>query len=186
MALRLAAVEPRVKRLVLVSSPGQALLDFQAVALGSRFGPESGEALRAAVSQLLATKTVPPLASLRTELRPLLPADRVQFLSELYTFDPVAEAAGVRAQAMIVSPSTAEAVEAMAPQRLAQAIAGSELLLVDGVSWTLQVTGPGPTEDPGDPAGAAHIHGAAPAHANVERDGESVGRITNWLAGPRS
>lgn len=182
VALRLAASDPRIKRVVLVSTPGRPLMDFQAVTLGAEFGPESVAALRAAVDQLLATRTVPPAAELRTELRPLLPAGEIPFLAELYSVDPLAEAAKVAVPALIVSPSAPEAVEAMAPDRLAAALARSELVLVDAVNRTLQTTGPPPAVDPSDPGSAAHDHGAAPAQAKVERDMASVGRISSWLA----
>jgi pimeloyl-ACP methyl ester carboxylesterase len=183
VALRLAAVDPRVKRVVLISSPGRPLVEFQAARLSAVFGPDSGEALRAEVAQMLATGALPPLGQLRTELRPLLPQDQIPFLTELYRIDPRAEAARVRAQALVVAPSAPQAVEAMAPERLAQAMAGSELVLVDRVSPTLEVTGPPLSEDPSDPNSPAHIHGAAPGQGKTERDRATVGRVATWLGG---
>ena len=185
VALRLAAVDPRVKRVVLISSPGRPLVEYQAAVLGNQFGPESGDALRAAVGQLKATRTLPPLSELRTELRPLLPAEEVPFLAELYAFDPAAEAARVKVPVLVVAPSAPVMVEALAPERLVQAVQGSELALVDRINPTLLLTGPPPADDPADPNNASHIHGAAPAQAQVERDPGAVGRIGTWLAAAR-
>ena len=185
VALRLAAIEPRVKRVVLISVPGRPLVESQAAHFSAQFGPESGEALRAAVAQMLATKALPPLGQLPTELRSLLPSDEIPFLTEVYTLDPAAEAAKVKAQALVVAPSAPQAREVIAPERLTQAIPGAELVLADRAGPTLVITGPAPSEDPGDPASAAHIHGAGPAQAKTERDTATIGRIASWLSGKR-
>jgi pimeloyl-ACP methyl ester carboxylesterase len=182
VALRLAAADPRVKRIVLISTPGQPLVDVQAGLLTNQFGPESGAAFRATVTQLLSSRTLPPASELRTELRPLLPADKVPFLAELYAIDPIADAVRVRAKALVIAPMDPALHEALAPGRLSQALSGSELVTVERVSLTLEVTGPAPVEDPSDPNSPVHDHSASPAQAEVERDSSTVGRIAAWLA----
>ena len=47
VALRLAATDPRLKRVVLISTPGRSLLDVRAAQLQSRYGPEAAERMRA-------------------------------------------------------------------------------------------------------------------------------------------
>ena len=178
VALRLAAVDDRVKRVVLVSTPGRSLLDVRAAQLQSRYGPEAAEALRSEVANLLTTRTVPPLDALRTEVRPLLPAQEAGFLAQLYGFDPAAEAARVKAQTMIVVPADPAPYD---PQRLAAAIPGAQVVNSVGTGSTLVVSGPTP-EDLSDPTSANHEHGAGPPVAATKRDTDALDRMARFVA----
>jgi len=180
VALRLAATDPRVKRLVLISTPGRSLVDVRAAQLQARYGPESAAALRSEVANLLATRTVPPLDALRTEVRPLLPAQEAGFLHDLYSFDPAAEAAKVKVPTMIVVPSDPAPYD---PQRLAAAIPGSEVVRSVGSGSTLVVSGPTP-EDLSDPTSANHEHGAGPPQAVTTRDTAVLERVARFVATP--
>lgn len=183
VALRLAAVDDRVKRLVLISTPGRSLADVRATQLQARNGPESAEALRSVVAGLLSTGTVPPLDELRTELRPLFPAEEAAFLAELYGMDPAAEAARVEASTMIVVPADPAPYD---PQRLAAAIPGAEVVNSVGRGVGLVIEGETPA-DLSDPASASHIHGAGPPVAITERDAAALERMSRFLAaGPGS
>jgi len=117
----LAATDPRVKRVVLISTPGRSLLDVRTSQLLTRSGPEAAEALRSEVAKLLATRTIPPLDTLRTEVRPLLPGQEARLLAELYEFDPAAVATKVKVPTMIVVPADPAPYDS---QRLAAAIPG--------------------------------------------------------------
>jgi pimeloyl-ACP methyl ester carboxylesterase len=177
VALRLAAVDPRVKRLVLVSTPGRSLVDVRAAQLQARYGGEAAQALRTEVAGLLATRTVPPLEALRTELRPLLPSQEAGFLADLYGFDPAAEAAKVRVPTMIVVPNDAAPYD---PQRLAAAIPGAEIVTSVGSGSTLVVSGPTP-EDRSDPSAANHEMGAGAAVAPTTRDTAALDRVSRFV-----
>lgn len=179
VALRLAATDDRVKRLVLISTPGRSLVDVRAAQLQARYGPEAAEALRAEVAKLLTTGTVPPFDALRTELRPLFPAQEAAFLTELYRFDPAAAAAEVEAATMIVVPADPGPYD---PQRLAAAIPGAQVVTSAGSGSTLVVSGPAP-EDKSDPASANHEHGSGPAVAPTTRDTAALERIARFVAG---
>ena len=178
VALRLAAADERVKRLVLVSTPGRSLVDVRAAQLQARYGPESAEALRAVVAGLLSTGTVPPLEELRTELRPLFPAQEASFLAELYGLDPATAAAEVRVPTMIVVPSDPSPYD---PQRLAAAIPGAEVVTSVGSGSTLLISGETP-EDRSDPLAANHEHGAGPPVGRTERDSAALDRMTRFLS----
>jgi len=178
VALRLAATDPRVKRVVLIATPGRSLLDVRASQLQTRSGPEAAEALRSEVAKLLATRTIPPLDTLRTEVRPLLPAQEAGFLAELYGFDPAAEAAKVRVPTMIVVPADPAPYD---PQRLAVAIPGAQVVTSTGSGSTLVVSGPTP-EDLSDPTAANHEHGAGPPLAPTARDTAALDRVARFLA----
>ena len=176
VALRLAAVDDRVKRIVLISTPGRSLADLRAAQLADRYGPESADALRALVADLLATRTLPPIDAMRTELRPLFPPEEAAFLAELYGLDPAAEAAKVKAPAMIVVPADAAPYD---PQRLAAAMPGAQVVTSAGGA-TLAISGQTP-EDLSDPTNPRHDHGAAPPIAATKRDTGALDRITRFL-----
>ncbi len=178
IALRRAAADDRVKRLVLVSTPGRSLADVRAAQLQARYGPESAEALRSVVAGLLATRTVPALDELRTELRPLFPAEEAGFLADLYGMDPAAEAARVRAQTMIVAPADPAPYD---PQRLAAAIPGAQVVNSVGNGATLLISGEAP-EDRSDPSSANHEHGAGPPVAVTQRDTAAIEQMTRFVA----
>ena len=177
VAMRLAAADDRVKRVVLISTPGQSLTETRAAQLEARHGPESGPALRAVVSGLLQTRTVPPLESMRTELRALFPSQHAAFLAELYGIDPAADAAKVKVPTLIVVPANAEPYN---PQRLATAIRGAQIVTSSGTSPTLVISGEtGP--DLSDPTSPIHDHGAGPPVAKTTRDNAALDRMSQFL-----
>jgi pimeloyl-ACP methyl ester carboxylesterase len=179
VALRLAATDPRVKRVVLVSTPGSSLVDVRAAQLQARYGAPAGDALRSEVAKLLATRSVPPLGQLRTELRPLLPAQEAGFLADLYGIDPAAEIARVKVPVMIVVPADPAPY---APQRLAgAATAGAQVVTSAGTGSTLVISGPTP-EDLSDPTSANHDHGAAPPVAPTQRDAPTLERVARFVS----
>ena len=178
VALRLAATDPRVKRLVLISTPGRSLVDVRASQLQPRHGPEAASALRAEVTNLVATRSVPPLDQLRTELRPLLPAQEAGFLADLYALDPATDAAKVKVPTMIVVPSDPAPYD---PQRLAAAIPGAQVVTSTGTGSTLVISGPTP-EDLSDPTSANHEHGAGPPVAPTTRDTATLERVARFVA----
>lgn len=181
VATRLAATDPRVKKLVLISSPGGPPVELQAAQLRAVGGPPLADALRSTVANLLATKTVPSIDALPAELRPLLPPTEAPFLAELYGLDGAAEAAKVRVPTLVVSGRDPAGYE---PARLAAAIPGAQTVSSPG-GPTLVLTGALPTEDASDPASAAHIHGAGPPVAATKRDAGALDRITGFVnAGP--
>lgn len=183
VALRLAASDSRVTRLVLISPPGRSLVDAQAAQLGGTYGPESAAALRATVAALLATRTLPPLDAMRAELRPLLPPQEASFLAQLYAIDPAAEAAQVKARSLIVVGGDAGPYD---PDRLRAVLSASDVVVAATAGPTLVNVGPPPTEDPGNPSSPVHDHGAAPAVAPEARDADATNRITAFLTAARA
>lgn len=178
VALRLAATDPRVKRVVLISTPGRSLVDVRASQLEARYGPDSAEALRSEVAKLIATRTVPPLEALRTELRSLLPAQEAGFLADLYALDPAADGAKVMVPTIIVVPADSAPYD---PQRLAAVIPGAQVVTSAGGGSTLVISGPTP-EDRSDPNNANHDHGAGPPVAPTTRDTATLERVARFVA----
>lgn len=178
VAMRLAATDARVKRVVLISTPGRSLTDTRAAQLERRHGPESPPALRELVAGLLQTRSVPPLDTIRTELRALFPSQHADFLATIYGMDPAAEAAGVEVPALIVVPADPSPYD---PERLAAAMPGSQIVTSSGTSPTLVISGEtGP--DLSDPLNPMHDHGAGPPVAKTTRDAAAVGRMAQFLS----
>lgn len=182
VALRLAATDSRVKRLVLISTPGRSVVDVQAAELAAQYGPESAAALRATVTELLSTGRLPALEAMRAELRPLLPPPEATFLTQLYALDPAAEAAKVEARALIVVGQDAGPYDAI---RLKAALRRAELVAATGASPNLLISGPAPADDPANPLNSTH--GAGPAGVPPTRDAATIDHIAVFLAGrPRN
>ena len=178
VAMRLAATDDRVKRVVLISTPGRSLTETRAAQLDARHGPESGPALRELVAGLLQTRGLPPLDSMRTELRALFPSQHAAFMADLYGIDPAADAARVRVPALIVVPADPAPYD---PQRLAAAMRGAQVLTSTGTSPTLVISGEtGP--DLSDPTSPLHDHGSGPPVAKTTRDTAALERMAQFLA----
>jgi len=172
-----------VKRVVLISPPGHGLLDATAGELNARFGPASADALRATVSDLIATRSLPPLADVRSELRPLLPQQEASFLADLYGIDPALDAAKLKVPTLIVVPTDSAAY---APDRLAAAIPnGAAQVATTKGGPTLDVPGTFVPLSPNDPA--LHNNGMNSPFPPSSRDPDAMGRITGFVtsAAPR-
>lgn len=179
VALRLAASDDRVKRLVLISTPGQSLVEAQAATFGKQYGPESADALRATVAGLMQTRTLPPLNDLRSEFRPMLQPREAPFLADLYGLDPTTDAGRIKAQTLVVVPNDAGPY---APGRLATALPGSAILVAAGTGPTLAMPSAPPPANDADPNNMSHLHEGS-GGAQVPRDAEAIGRIVAFAAG---
>jgi pimeloyl-ACP methyl ester carboxylesterase len=182
VALRLAATDPRVTRVVLVSSVGRPVVDVQASRLSATYGQESGDALHATVASMLATGQLPPLEQMRSEIRPLLPAAEIPFLSQVYSLDPAAEAAKVQVPVLVAIGSASNGAGPADADRLAQALGGRAQVVVganDDESLE-QVKAP-PAQDPSDPTSPNHEHGMGPASTTGDRDATLLGQMSSWL-----
>ena len=185
-AIRLAATDSRVSKLVLVSPPGRPLVDLQASQLTAAYGAPSGDALRATVAQMLATGSLPPLESMRSELRPLLPASEIPYLASQYSFDPAAEVAKVKVPILVATgskstgsgPADAAALAAAGPAGKVQAV------VAEGADQALNAVLPPPLFDPSDPNSPNHEHGGAAPNTTGARDAATVGKITTFLVTP--
>lgn len=183
VALRLAASDDRIKRVVLISPPGNGLLDATAGELNARFGPDSADALRATVSNLIGTRMLPPLSDIRSELRPLLPPPEASFLADLYGIDPTVDAAKLKVPTLIVVPTDSTPY---APDRLAAAVPnGAAQVATTKGGPTLDVPGTFVPLSPNDPA--LHNNGMNSPFPPSTRDADAMGRITGFItsAAPR-
>lgn len=106
IALRIAAADPRVSAVVLISTPGRPLVDVIAgemVATSSdpARGEELAATLREAVATLLERGHPPDTSTLPPEVEAAFNGDAA-FLRAVYALDPVAEARGVEVPVLII------------------------------------------------------------------------------------
>lgn len=178
IALRLAASDDRIKRVVLIASPGRTLADVHAAQLAAKNGAASGDALRDTVTAVIATRTLPAPASLRTELRPMFPREEAAFLADLYAIDPTLDAAKLTTPVLIVVPTDSAPY---APERLVAAVPNGAAQVVTTTGGpTLSIEAPPVSISPNDPA--LHNNGMAGPVAAATRDAAAMGKITGFLS----
>jgi pimeloyl-ACP methyl ester carboxylesterase len=186
VALRLAADEPRVQRVALISVPGRPVPEVLADQVRAEFGPESAAAVLDIASGLVATGSLPPVDAIPAEHRQFLLAADPAFLAQVYAADPAADAARVRVPVLVVVGSASRGVAAADAERLRAALPSDRVVVGEGLGPTLQEV-VAPVLDASDPAaGSGHEHDASvlpPAQGT--RDEAAVSAIVDWLAADR-
>ena len=178
LALRLAALDNRVTRVVLIASPGGTLADVHAAQVAAVAGAEAGVALQTTVAGLLATRSLPPLASLRSELRSMFPAEEAAFLADLYGIDPTVDAAKLKVPVLILVPADRAPY---APERLvAAAPNGAAAVATTAGGPTLSIEGTAVLLNPNDPA--LHANGMSGPVPGATRDAAALDRITGFVS----
>jgi uncharacterized protein len=176
VAMSLAAADPRVKSLVLISTPGRPVVDVMAddfikdVPDPGR-GQDLASALRAAAAEVVSTGQVPRPETLPPELRPLFAPDDAAFLRGLFTFEPTAEAARIAAATLVVRGGNDTSITDLEVTALRQSLRRSESLVSPLGGNTLAL--------PPGQEGVFHN----PARHGTTRDGDALTGITNWLKG---
>ncbi|MDP9389433.1 MAG: lysophospholipase, partial [Actinomycetota bacterium] len=122
LAMRLAASDPRVRTLVLISAPGRPLVDVIADDFRATHGEASAGTLREIVAGLMATGGLPRPDSLPPEHRDFFPADQAPYLREIFSVDPAADAGAVRVPALVVHGGRATFSTAVDAARLVEAL----------------------------------------------------------------
>ncbi|MDP9389434.1 MAG: alpha/beta fold hydrolase, partial [Actinomycetota bacterium] len=183
IALRLAADDPRVRAVVLISTPGRRLAEVLADELRVTVPPPEGDRLaervQAVAATLVAAGSLPPPQELPSPLQAVFPPGQEQYLRELFSFDPVAEARGVHAPVLLVRGGKDNGVSAADEEALLGALAGvAEAVVGEEAGHTLLV----PTDLPS--SGDDHdetFHAGAAAVATA-RDEQLLNRVGDWLA----
>lgn len=172
IAMRLAA-DPRVKGVVLISTPGRPVQDV----LASDFlrgipDPAKAQAvseeMKAAAAQLVSTGTPPNVAAMSEELRLVFTADAA-YLRGLFTFDPIAEAAKVTVPALVVRGGNDGSILQSDVDRLTAAFPRAEALSSPLGSNTLALP----------PGQEGRFHN--PSRHGTTRDGDALFAIDEWV-----
>lgn len=189
IGLRLAASDERVRRLVLVATPGRPLVDVLSDDLvnssaDAEMGEEVAAELQGVVDEMLASGHPPEPDELSPALRPVFPVGEGEYLEAIFTFDPVAEAREVDVPVLVVVGGRDTGVSEVDAELLVDALAGpAEVVVGPDASHTLML----PAEDrgAGEVASSDRDHDAA-FHSGGQptglRDRETLDRITAWLA----
>lgn len=173
VAMQLAEQEPRVRGLGLISVPGRPFVDVLADDFaGSAHRGEEVAGLRAVVASLLADGRLP--ADIPASLAGFFPAGRQEYLTDIFSLDPVALAREVDVPVLVVRGGAATFVTAADEAALRGALSSDEVFVAGDAGPTLLVQG-APLPD------TEHAHdniGVAPTR---ERSAEAVTRITQFL-----
>ena len=179
IAMRVAAMDSRVKSVVLLSTPGRPLVDIMADSFQATSGPDSADAFRATIGTLLSTGALPDRMSIRPEHQTVLPSGEDDLLKALYSLDPVAEAAKVKVPTLIMTGTRSTTVTSVDAARLAAALPSAQVATAD-TNATLQNVIPAVPQafDPND----HRAHGAGSPSDTATRSQPALDQITSFLS----
>lgn len=195
VALEMAAQDPAVRAVVLVSTPGRpvpaSLSDELTAQAGTpEFGQQLVSQLQAVVTSLSAGAAEPAPAQLPGPLQPLLGPGEGPYLRSIFALSPPAVAQMVHVPMLITQGGSDPALSPADAQALAQG-AGPEaqVMLVPADGATLNGSaGPAvpPSPTASTPTTAAGIQGMAPSHSpnqtvTTVRDDQTLTSMGMWL-----
>lgn len=184
VALRLAAAEERIDRLVLLSVPGRPLVEVAASELPPAERATLEPQLRGIVSSLIGSRTLPDLNSIPSQVRSLFATDPAAFLAEVFSVDPAADASGVDVPTLVVVSTAEPGVSKVDADRLAAAMGPSAQVIVNtSASSTLQ---PARRALAADPALLAtddvHEHDIIEVPSSLSgRQGPALEAVLTWM-----
>lgn len=173
VALQLAGTDPRVKGVVLISTPGRPLAEV----IASDFergipDPEKAQAvagqMRAAAAEVVSTGVVPKGDTLPGELKPIFSADP-KYLQGLLSFDPVVAAARVKQPTLVFRGGNDGSILPGDQDKLKASLANATVLTSPLGSNTLSLP----------PGQEGRFHN--PARHGTTRDGDATAAISDWL-----
>ena len=178
-AMRVAATDDKVKRVVLLSTPGRPLVDVMSDHFQATFGKESADAFRGAISTLLSTGSLPERSTIRPEHQTVLPTGNDTLLMEQFSLDPVAEAAKVKVSTLVMTGRQSTLVKPVDGDRLQAAIPSSQAFTADSTATFQKITAALPQSfDPND----HRAHGGGRPPDTADRDQPAVNQVTSFLA----
>lgn len=145
VALQLAAQDPAVKEVILVSTPGRPLAASLADEVrGAAPTPADGAALAAqeesVAAAVAAGEPVPNAASLPSALRSIFPSGEDALLQPLFSFDPLAVARTLHVPALVVYGGADQATTAADQQALGAALgARAQVMAAPNADHTLNL-----------------------------------------------
>ena len=131
VAMRVAATDNRVKSVVLLSTPGRPLVDVMADGFQASHGPESAQAFRATIAQLLSSGSLPERATIRSEHQSSLPVGQDAVLRAAYGLDTAAEAPKLKVPALVVTGTRSPLVNGADADLLRASLASAEAVTAD-------------------------------------------------------
>lgn len=183
VGLRLAAANPEVARLALVSVPGRPLLEVLVDDFNNSGHGDQVEALRSVATALVAGGPLPAPADIPPFVRDFFPGNQQSYLRDIFSVDPVALAAEVDVPVLIVRGGSSTGISSADADALAAALGpDTEVVVADSAGPTLQVIeAPRGGADPSDPVSASHEHGAGPPVQASGRSQPALASIAEFV-----
>ncbi|MDP9019933.1 MAG: alpha/beta fold hydrolase [Actinomycetota bacterium] len=180
VALRLAASDPRVAGLVLVSVPGRPLVEVVAEDFRNSGHGEDVQRLDSVVAALLAGEQLPAPEALPPSLRDFFPLEQQEYLRDIFSVNPVMVARDVDVPALVVRGEQATGISAADADALVAALGDeAQAVAVPDAGHTL-LRMPAADAD-GEPSGHASDGHGGPAAAFGQREEEALARIREFL-----
>ena len=178
VAMRVAAIDDRVKSVVLLSTPGRPLVDVMAGGFEASHGPESAQAFRATIDHLLATGSLPERGAIRPEHQSSLPVGQDAVLRAAYGLDPASEATKLRVPALVVTGTQSALVNGADAERLKTALSSAQVVSADTNASLQKVATALPQSfDPND----HRAHGGGRPPDTATRDQSAMDQIAAFI-----
>ncbi|MEW6153746.1 MAG: alpha/beta fold hydrolase [Actinomycetota bacterium] len=187
-ALALAAEDPKVKGVVLVSTPGRPLVDVYAEGFRTSHGPASAERFRQIVAGLLSTGSLPDAEQISPEHQSVLGQGQAEMLRGAFADSPLADVAKVKVPVLVAVGTTAHVGQTIRVGRidadtLASALGPQAQVAMFDLGPTLLPVPPDPGVPRFDPDDDSTHVGGARTPIPVVRDPAALGRLASFLTG---
>jgi len=188
VALQLAAQDPAVKAVVLVSTPGRPMPasladEVRATAPTPAEGDALATELQSVAAAVAAGAPVPGPAQLPSALRPIFPSGEDAFLRSLFSFDPLGVARSVHIPVLVLRGAVDPSNTAGDAQALVAALgAGAQPMVAAQANHTLNIVSvviPSATASPVDPHQAMST--VVGGRATVVRDTATLTAVAEWV-----
>lgn len=175
VAMQLAAVEPRIRGLALISTPGRPLLEVLADEVAAS---PSGDLprLRSTVGTLLATGWLPE--QIPSSLVAYFPRDNPEYLKDIFSIDPTALAGSVDAPVLFLRGEKATLGNKADEAALLAALPFGQSFVASGAGSALMIAS---QPAPGSASREKADHDDTGAVPVLQRSGEAIARVLTFL-----
>jgi len=181
VAMRLAATEPAVRGLALISVPGRPLVEVIADDILGSPHPEYVPALRSVVEPLVAGRPLP--TPIPTTVAGYFPLDQQDYLRDIFSLDPAALAAEVDAPVLLMRGEKATFVNEADEKALVDAFGpNAEPFVAAGTGPSLNlVQAPAQAPKTGETTRMGADHDGIGTAPTTERSERAIGTVLDFL-----
>ncbi len=180
VAMRLAATEPAVRGLALISVPGRPLVEVIADDILGSPHPEYVPALRSVVEPLVAGRPLP--TPIPTTVAGYFPLDQQDYLRDIFSLDPAALAAEVDAPVLLMRGEKATFVNEADEKALVEAFGpNAEPFVAAGTGPSLNIQAAPAAANAGEAGGMGADHNPNSAAPNRERSERAIFTVLDFL-----
>lgn len=182
VAMRLAATEPAIRGLALISTPGRPLVEVIADDILGSPHPEYVPALRSVVEPLVAGRPLP--TPIPTTVAGYFPLDQQDYLRDIFSLAPAALAAEVTAPVLLMRGEKATFVNEADEKALVDAFGpNAEPFVAAGTGPSLNIVEETPATAPqsGDATSMGADHNVVGTAPNRERSERAIATVLDFL-----